>query len=120
MDNRWEFGKDGEEKASIFLKEKGYCILDRNFKRRGGEVDIVCEKSGIVVFVEVKRRKSDLFGKPFEAVDGKKRLHIAKSAKKWLYERKLLGNCDVRFDVVSIFLKNGIEEISHIEDAFRP
>jgi len=120
MDVRRQFGIGGEEKASEFLRDKGYCILDRNYRRRGGEVDIVCEKEGTVVFVEVKRRKTDLFGEPFEAVDERKRRHIARSAKRWLYEKKLLGKCDVRFDVVSITQKNGREEIAHIEDAFRP
>jgi putative endonuclease len=120
MDARRQFGMGGEEKASRLLKDKGYCILDRNYRRKGGEVDIVCEKEGIVVFVEVKRRKTDLFGEPFEAVDGRKRRRIARSARRWLYEKKLLDKCDVRFDVVSIIQRDGREEIAHIEDAFRP
>ncbi len=120
MNARRQFGMGGEEKANKLLQDKGYCILDRNYRRRGGEVDIVCEKEGIVVFVEVKSRRTDLFGEPFEAVDKRKRRHIARSAKRWLYERKLLGKCDVRFDVVSIVQRDGKEEIAHIEDAFRP
>lgn len=120
MDTRRQFGVGGEEKASEVLRGKGYCILDRNYRRRGGELDIVCEKEGVVVFVEVKRRKTDLFGEPFEAVDERKRRRIVRSARRWLYEKKLLGKCDVRFDVVSISQRGGTEEIDHIEDAFRP
>ncbi len=120
MDRRREFGKYGEDVASRFLKQRGYCILERNYRRRTGEVDIVCEKDGIVVFVEVKRRSSDFFGHPSQAVDLRKRKHIAKSARKWLFERNLLGDCEVRFDVVSIIRRDGNDEISHIEDAFRP
>lgn len=119
MDKR-SFGIAGEEKASGFLKERGYIILDRNYRRRGGEIDIVCERDGIVVFVEVKRRSSDSYGEPFEAVTKRKRRRIAHSAKRWLYEKGLLSRCDVRFDAISIIRRDGGDEIEHIADAFRP
>ncbi len=119
MDRR-KFGIIGEEKAGRFLERKGYIILDRNYKRRGGEIDIVCEKDGTVIFVEVKSRKTDTFGEPFEAVTERKRKRIAHSAKKWLYEKGLLSKCDVRFDVIGIKKMDKRDEIEHIEDAFRP
>lgn len=120
MDYRKILGREGEEKASSFLIKKGYCILERNYRKRTGEVDIVCEKDGMIVFVEVKRRSSDFYGQPHEAVDKRKKGQIVRCAQKWLYERNLLGNCDVRFDVVSISRKDNSDMIYHIEDAFRP
>lgn len=110
----------GRRRRINFCRIKVIVSLIEIIGEGGGEVDIVCEKEGIVVFVEVKSRRTDLFGEPFEAVDKRKRRHIARSAKRWLYERKLLGKCDVRFDVVSIVQRDGKEEIAHIEDAFRP
>ena len=67
------FGDAGEKKARAYLKKHGYKILERNYKNPFGEVDIIAEKDGAVVFAEVKTRSSDLFGQPNEAVNGVRR-----------------------------------------------
>ena len=96
-------GARGEKMASRFLrKNHGYKILYRNFKdRRGGEIDIVCRDGDTLVFVEVKTRGGEEFGRPLEAVDRQKQLRVSKGALAWL---RLLDNPDVtfRFDVVEV------------------
>src|SRR6267378_717063 len=97
-------GARGEKLACAFLRRKGYRILYRNFRaRHGGEVDIVCRDRDTLVFVEVKTRTREDFGRPVEAVNAAKRKLIARGALAWL---QLLDNPEilVRFDVVEIVL----------------
>jgi putative endonuclease len=95
-------GARGEKEACHFLRSRGYKILYRNFKARaGGEIDIVCREGNTLVFVEVKTRASEEFGRPFESVDRQKQLRVSKGGLAWL---RLLDNPDVvfRFDVVEV------------------
>ena len=78
-------GREGEDIAARHLRACGYKILRRNFRApHGGEVDIVCRHGKELVFVEVKTRSSEEFGRPFDAVDQKKRRLIIRGAMKWL------------------------------------
>src|SRR5262249_20566256 len=78
-------GARGEDAACRFLRRNGYKILYRNFKDpRGGEIDLVCRDGEALVFVEVKTRSSDEFGRPMEAVDRQKQLRISKGGLAWL------------------------------------
>jgi len=78
-------GARGEDTACRFLRRNGYKILYRNFKDpRGGEIDLVCRDGEALVFVEVKTRRSDEFGRPMEAVDRQKQLRISKGGLAWL------------------------------------
>jgi putative endonuclease len=93
--------------ACRFLKRKGYKILYRNFRgRTGGEIDIVCRERDTLVFVEVKTRSREDFGRPLDSVDRDKRRRIARGGLAWL---RLLDNPDIlfRFDVVEVILGNG-------------
>lgn len=111
-------GADGEEMAVEFLEDKGYVILDRNYKFMRGEVDIVAYVGREIVFVEVKTRSSGYYGTPEEAVDEEKKLQIKKVAEAWLHERKMEG-APVRFDVISILEPKADEKrIKHFEGAF--
>jgi len=95
-------GRRGEKLASKFLRNHGYKILYRNFKdRQGGEIDIVCRDDDSLVFVEVKTRGGEEFGRPVEAVGREKQLRVSKGGLAWL---RLLDNPDVtfRFDVVEV------------------
>ena len=106
-------GRAGEIKAAEFLEKKGFKILKTNFKTHLGEIDIIAEDNGTLVFVEVKTRSSDGYGAPSEAVDYKKREKYFKVASEYLVrENKSDSVC--RFDVVEI--EKG--EINHIFDAF--
>lgn len=101
MPSKLEEGKAGEERAEKALKKLGYRILERNFRTRFGEIDIVAEEKGCLVFVEVKKRNTSTFGDSFDAVNKRKRQHLIKSA---LFYMKHHDSCNrkVRFDVVGI------------------
>lgn len=111
-------GKLGEQLAAEHLAAAGYRILHRNWKAGRKEVDIIAERGGVVVFVEVKTRSSTYFGTPEEAVGWKKEAHLRKVAEGWL-ERYGGGVKDIRFDILSIFAVPGrAPEILHLEDVF--
>ena len=115
-------GNYGEEKAVRYLRRKGYRIVDRNFRCRQGEIDIISEKSGYIVFVEVKLRKNADFACAREFVDAAKQRRIVAAAQLWLSRL----DCDLqpRFDVVEVYAPAGektlFPKINHIEDAFWP
>lgn len=106
-------GKKSETKAVLFLKKHGYKILETNFKNKIGEIDIIAEKDGVIVFIEVKNRSTYRFGRPIEAVDFRKQNKIKKVAEIYLMIKNKYYN-DVRFDVVEVSNDN----LEHIENAF--
>lgn len=113
-------GDAGERLAAKYLRDHSHKILYRNFRPpHGGEVDIVCrdKRHNELVFVEVKTRSSEDFGRPLDAVDKKKRRLILRGAMTWL---KMLDMPDIvfRFDVVEVVV-SGPTDIRHIENAFR-
>ncbi|MCD2345987.1 YraN family protein [Clostridium guangxiense] len=113
-------GNYGEEVAKEHLEESGYTILDRNFRCRTGEIDIIAEKHHIIIFAEVKSRYNSLYGNPCESVNYLKRLKIYKTAKFYIIKNNLM-NFDFRFDVIEIILnyKNNKKCINHIKNAFQ-
>lgn len=112
--NKRQVGLTGEQMAAKYLQKQGYKILQRNFVAPHGEIDIVAQDGNFVVFVEVKRRKTQEFGLPREAVTLHKQQTIVQCAKVWLAKNKLYGT-SVRFDVVDILN----DEITLLKDAFR-
>ncbi|MBI5026837.1 MAG: YraN family protein [Nitrospirae bacterium] len=111
-----KIGDEAEALAAGFLKRKGYRIIEKNYKTPFGEIDIIARDGGTLVFVEVKSRESLSFGKPFEAVSAVKRKKIANVALSYLKRLKEEPAC--RFDVVSIFFKDGEPQVELIRDAF--
>ncbi len=101
----------GENKAEKFIKKRGCKILERNYSTRFGEIDIIATKDNVIIFIEVKTRTSDDFGKGYESVTNKKQQKMIKTA-----EQYMLKHTDklARFDVISI----DAGEISYIENAF--
>jgi putative endonuclease len=114
-----ERGREGERIAEEYLQVKGYSIRERNFRVRAGEVDIVAEKQGVIVFVEVKCRKSDAFSFPGEAVTRQKQRKLRTAASLWLVNHEG-DQKPARFDVVEIIfgLSDKAPRIHHIENAF--
>ncbi len=110
-----ETGRLCESKAVRFLEERGYRVLERNYRCLFGEIDIIAEEGGYIVFVEVKSRAAPLFGEPYLRVTRKKRASIIKSALAYLKRRGSVS-ADCRIDVVSICLDNNRMEL--IRDAF--
>lgn len=107
-------GRFAERQAARFLKKSGYRILDKNYRTRSGEIDLVAEKGEFLVFVEVKKRSGDAFGSAFEAVTREKQVKIVKAAKHYLF-RFSLEERIVRFDVIAV---DSHGKCTHIPDAF--
>ncbi len=107
-----EEGRRGERLAERHLKAKGYRILERNYRLKLGELDLVARDGETVVFVEVKLRAGDAFGSPSEAVGSVKRRKLVRTAQAYIQDKGL--DCPMRFDVISILG----ETVEHITDAF--
>jgi putative endonuclease len=116
-------GRIGEDAAAQYLEARGLSVLDRNYRFLHEEVDIVCfhpypeGEGGEIVFVEVKARRGDRFGRPEDAVGPSKQRAIMRVAEAYLFERKLSGAI-VRFDVVAVDLSKHPPAIEHTENAF--
>ncbi len=82
-----QIGDRGEAMAAQWLQQQGYTLLDRNFRRRCGEIDIIAAKGGVTYFVEVKTRRRNEAFRPADNVDARKRQQIAKTAAQWFAER---------------------------------
>lgn len=112
-----ELGLKGEGIASDYLKKEGYKVITRNFHTRYGEIDIICEKASTLVFVEVKTRRSTVYGMPEEAITPRKIEHLKKAALIYLEQEKRFYK-ELRFDVVGILIKGQDIKINHITNAF--
>jgi len=97
-----DVGARGEWLAVKFLKKRGYKILQRNYRCKLGEIDVVCYDHGYIAFVEVKTRYSDAYGPPELSVTEAKKRQIARVALHYIAEKKI-EDVDFRFDVVSLF-----------------
>lgn len=118
LNKHQRFGRFGEDLAVRFLKQKGYRILKTNYRTPFGEIDIIAEDRDVIVFVEVKSRKSAAFGSPAASVDRRKQKKISMSALSYLKSAKKIG-IRARFDVVSIRLTDDHSpQIEVIENAF--
>ena len=95
----------GEAIACRFLKKSGYEILEKNFRSRYGEIDIIARESGVLCFIEVKSRKNIDFGLPEEYVDKRKQAKLLKTSMIYLSDAEN-SLVDKRFDVISVDLKS--------------
>jgi putative endonuclease len=112
-------GRWGEERAAEFLKAKGYRILERNYKNKIGEIDLVVSNGKDLCFIEVKTRRSLAYGQPYEAVTYYKQIKIARVAFAYLKHRFGTVDVNARFDVISIIKdESGRARIEHIPHAF--
>lgn len=114
-----ELGKNGESLAANYMQSEGYVVRHRNWRCGHKELDIVAEKDGILIVVEVKTRKNTFFGQPEEAVTNGKIKRIVHSTDAYL--RKYAIDLPVRFDLITIITdENGEPRLTHIENAFYP
>ncbi len=118
MTKHIELGKKGELLAKNFLADKGYIILETNWRHEKDEVDIIAMDGDELVIVEVKTRSSDFFGFPEDAVGVQKEAFLIRAAENYLDENNL--DLEVRYDIVAIILKPKETQIKHIVDAFFP
>ena len=110
-------GKQGEDIATSYLKDKGYDIITRNYTCPYGEADIIARDKDEIVFVEVKSKRVRDFGDPMEMVDVRKQRTLSKVALCYLNE-KGLDECNARFDVVAIYFSYNEPSVELIENAF--
>ena len=111
--NKRDVGLIGEDTAVRALKKRGYKILERNHTTRFGEIDVIAEEGGYLVFVEVKKRNTDQFGDALSAITRIKRRHIVKSAL-WYMKKHKCFDRHVRFDAVGL---DG-EQVKIVKSAF--
>lgn len=114
MENKRKTGKKYEDIAVQYLIQNGYRIIEQNFYTHYGEVDIIGENEGFLAFIEVKYRKSEKYGSPFEAVNSRKIKNIRNSARYYIYSKGISQMKPVRFDVIAILGDN----IELIKNAF--
>jgi putative endonuclease len=113
-----ELGEKAEGLAEAFFIEKGYHVLERNYRVRCGEIDLILEDRSRVIFVEVKSRVSAKYGLPQEAITYHKKRQIIRVAK-WYLQKKGYLDREIRFDVLAIrFHGTGKPTIEHIPWAF--
>ena len=115
-----KLGSFGEEKAKEFLESKGYEFLVSNYRFERAEIDLILkdEKQKIIVFVEVKTRRSKEFGEPEESINLAKQNQVKKAAEGFISENEEFMNYDLRIDTVSIFIDGKNVIINHTENAF--
>jgi putative endonuclease len=112
-------GERGESIAYRFLRDRGLRPVARNFRCRGGEIDLIMLDQECLAFVEVRCRSSARFANPADTVDYRKQRKIVRTAAMFLARERRFANHTMRFDVVAIE-GEGIEDVRWIRDAFRP
>lgn len=110
-------GRLGENIAVDYLERDGYKIVERNYRCVFGEIDIVARAGKVLVFVEVRSRRSDRYGYPQESIGLNKRKKLSKIALNYLKEKQLLG-CHARFDVVAVRMLPECNKVELIKNAF--
>lgn len=119
MENNAAIGRLGEDIAKQFLSGLEYEFQEANYRFGHLEIDLIFTFDNQLIIVEVKTRNTTSFGEPFEAVTRQKQKQIIRATNQYIQENEL--DLEVRFDVVSIFLKaDGNHELEHIQDAFVP
>lgn len=116
MPKHLETGQIGEEAAARFLEQKGYQVLERNYRYKKAEIDLIVRKENLLVFVEVKTRTNLAFGMPETFVSARKAQLITKAADEYIFANNWHGN--IRFDIVAVIIKDQQMELEHFEDAF--
>lgn len=111
--NKRALGSEGEEKAVRYLIKQGCSIIMTNYTCKIGEIDIIAKQDDTVVFIEVKWRKNDKMGRPYEAVNYHKQMKVIKSAMLYAQQKQLFEK-PLRFDVIEIIG----EEILWLKNAF--
>ncbi len=120
-EHHWDAGRRGESIALNYLLERHYQLVEKNYRFGRGEIDLIMESpEKILVFVEVKSNRKNLFGSPLERIDGRKIRQLQKIAQRYCWQKNQLDR-EMRFDVIGIELEeNGENRIDHVKAAFIP
>ena len=118
MSYNLKIGAKGEHEAQRFLENKGYIILETNWRNSHQEVDIIAKLKDKLIFIEVKTRTNLRFGLPEESVTKKKQDLLAEAAEEYIHQKQ--HKDEIRFDIISILINHSNVDIYHIKDAFFP
>lgn len=113
-----ETGDKGELVALQFLTDKGYKVLETNWRFGKEEIDIIALNTEFLIIIEVKTRTSNLYGEPYDFVNKNKQRLLIKAAQAYAERHKIQQ--EVRFDIISVLLKGENAEVTHMENAFYP
>lgn len=117
-DTRKKFGFKGEDIACEYLEKQGYRLIERNFRTRTGEIDLIMSQGPFLIFVEVKTRRSSLYGDGRESITRQKQTRIKTTALHYLQNHTHTASF-LRFDVILItFQEKKLSQISHLPNAF--
>lgn len=114
---RQALGEAGERIAERWLRRHGWRVVQRRFRNGHRDIDLVVERDGTIVFVEVKARRGGAFGGPVEAVNWRKRRELTRSAHVWI-DRHGRTHETYRFDVIGVLVEGRRVRIRHVENAF--
>lgn len=116
-ETRQQLGKRGEDLAKRHLERSGYSILQANYRAKAGEIDLVAEKGGVLVFVEVRARTGDALGSPEESITPQKRSHLVAAAQEYLQVNQAEGR-EWRIDLVAVEFNRGgrLERLELLEN----
>lgn len=119
-DRRKERGRIGESAALTHLRSIGYMLIEKNWRCKTGEIDLVMRYGDTLIIVEVRTTSSTRFGQGFESVDYRKQMRLRQLATTYMQFRKWNNDVDIRFDVVSVLLDKNerVLSIKHIPNAF--
>ena len=112
------FGEEAEDVACTYLQDRGLQLIERNYRCRLGEIDIIMREIHSLVFIEVKARRNQYFADILENITKSKQRKIIKAAMFYLQNNHLLDKVDCRFDVIAVTLVKGISQIQWIKQAF--
>lgn len=115
-----DIGSFGEDLSINYLIDNGYYILEKNYRNKIGEIDIICKKNNLLIFIEVKSRYTNSYGFPIESVTYYKRKQIIKVSMLYIILNRY-NNFNIRYDVIEVFFNknNELFNINHTIDAFR-
>lgn len=109
-------GNRGEEFACEYLIKKGYEIIERNYRHKRAEIDIIAKNENVLVFIEVKTRKNNQFGNPENFVDENKERLFFQCSEEYIF--KIDWKHNIRFDIIALIPKQNTFEIEHLKDVF--
>jgi putative endonuclease len=117
MSQKQFVGKYGEDLAAQYLEDRGYEILERNWRCAAGEIDLIAKQKEKIVFVEVKTRTGLGYGHPFEAITSAKSARMRKLVAQWCQQNQTSG-LQVRVDAIAVMIRNGKVALEHLKQVF--
>jgi len=113
-------GKSGELFAKKYFESLKYDFIEANYKYERAEIDLIFkdDKKKVIVFVEVKTRRTKTYGEPEESVTEMKLMQIYKAAEGYVMENPIYEDYEKRFDIASVMVENGAMKMNHLENAF--